>query len=120
MSYFDRLKDISVLVGKTISDIQSSEDEVIFSCEDGKRYKMYHTQDCCEDVTVEDICGDLQDIIGSEVITAFESSNSNDTDWGSETWTFYKIDTTKGGVTIRWHGESNGYYSEDVDFEELG
>lgn len=115
-----------VLVGKTLSDIENTGDRLIFTTTDGKSYRMCHDQDCCESVTIDDICGELSDLIGSPIIRAEENS-SNENPEGvpipeyqdSFTWTFFRIATAKGTVVIRWYGESNGYYSEWVNFEEI-
>jgi hypothetical protein len=120
-------KDVSELEGKTLTKIEGMEkgsDEIMFYTDDGKRYLMYHDQDCCESVTVDDVCGRVEDLMGSPIIRATEDSNSDEPPGGayepdSFTWTFYNLATRKGHVTIRWYGESNGYYSESVDFKEV-
>ena len=113
----------SELVGKTLKDCRGEVggDSVVFETVEGEVYQLYHRQDCCESVKVEDICGDLLDLVGSVIIQAEESTNSDevkpDTYVGeSHTWTFYRIATAKGQVVLRWLGTSNGYYSESVDF----
>ncbi len=119
--------DFSVLTGKTLLSVVggAGDDQMTLTCTDGSEYRLYHSQDCCESVNVEDIIGDVSDILGSPILVAQEVANDlppkthegaySYTD-DSATWTFYKIDTAKGGVTIRWYGSSNGYYSESVDF----
>ncbi len=107
-----------------IEGLEKGSCEVTFHFKDwkGKIYKfsLYHLQSCCESVQVEDVCGDVEDLLNTPIRLAEESVNDNDpevTGHGSEscTWTFYRLRTIKGDVTIRWLGESNGSYSESVD-----
>lgn len=114
--------DINELLGKTLVEVDRRtfefEDEIYFTTDRGLVYRMWHIQDCCEAVWIEDICGDLKSLVGSPILQAEEVSNhEEETDeFNSRTWTFYKLATVNGYVTIRWCGESSGYYSESVNF----
>lgn len=113
------------LTGKTLTNVEIKGDEVVFTTEAGEAYRLYHSQDCCESVAVEDVCGDLNDLIGSPLVEAEEVTSAENPEGvtkehqDSFTWTFYKLRTAKGSVVIRWYGESNGYYSESVDFARV-
>ncbi len=120
--------EFNELLGKIITEIHINIDSIHFECEDGSEYTMFHMQDCCESVSIEDINGDLDDLIGSPILQAEEeTSNENPPNYVIEsaylpesfTWTFYKLATIKGYVTIRWYGSSNGHYSESVDLYKI-
>lgn len=124
--------DVSGLIGRTVTAITygsaalaTGAASATFTLDDGSHLRMWHDQDCCEDVSLADIVGDLQDIIGSPLIMAEESSSAErpedasapEFEPESQTWTFYKFATVKGYVTLRWLGTSNGYYSERMSCE---
>jgi len=124
---YDSYIDFDYLLGKTICSIEHTgkdahDEALVFTLSNGEVLQMYHQSDCCESVTIEDICGDLDWLLNTPILQAEEAtSNENPEgvimDWqDSFTWTFYKLATINGYVTIRWYGESNGYYSEEVSF----
>ena len=122
MSGYPKFSD---LLGETLSCVEKrGDDQLIFTLEEGQQFKLYHFQDCCESVTIEDIAGDLNDLVGVPILLAEEVSQTTNPEGikpryqDSFTWTFYKLATIKGAVTIRWYGTSNGYYSESVEFAE--
>lgn len=123
------VKTVADLKWHTPIEFMVDGDSVNITLLTGGRFRLYHSQDCCESVRIEDINGNLEDLVGSPLIIAEEWSNSQEDPEGvtviathcddSFTWTFYRFATIKGYVTIRWYGESNGYYSESVDFERI-
>lgn len=106
------------------------DDQLVFTAINGDVFMFYHDQDCCEAVWIEDIIGDLNDLVHAPLIMAEEVIYDRETPPdvappdnmdGDDcfTWTFYKFATHKGYVTVRWYGTSNGYYSESVHFKQV-
>jgi hypothetical protein len=112
---------ITQLNGKTLSRVEKQDkydDQLWFYTTDGKAVKMYHSQDCCESVHIEDVAGDLNDLVGSPILRAEVRTEDGKADYGDLTYTYYELATIKGSITIRWYGSSNGYYSTRVYLAE--
>lgn len=140
MSGIERLKGFEIA---EIRGMEPNSGEVTFVMRDGREFIMNHDQDCCESVNLIDVVGDKDDLIG-EIITEAEAVSrsgeahydyenakyTGDKNWpegvpevmgdSSWTWTFYKLGTRKGSITLRWFGSSNGYYGEEVSFRLKG
>lgn len=116
--------------GKTIQEIRGCKkhsDEVTIIFTDGSCLKFYHQQSCCETVLLEDFDTNPEYLINTNIIYIEERKYSDSenavkplNDWAeSYTWTFYIIKTSKFTMWMRWYGESNGWYSEEVDIDYL-
>ena len=122
MGYMDYKSQAKIenMVGKVFTRVSGEvgSDSMVFE-NATERFVFFHYQDCCESVDINDIVGDLQDLVGEPLLLAEEVQGEtpvdfNEMDHESVTWTFYKFATRKGYVDVRWLGESNGYYSESV------
>ena len=118
----DTQKGMAQMLGKTFVQVSGAVGnfDLLFETANGERFMFSHQQDCCERVDINDIVGDLQDLVGEPLLVAEEVQGEtpvdfNEREYESVTWTFYKFATRKGYVDVRWLGESNGYYSEGVD-----
>lgn len=125
MFMYDEEVPFESILGKTFTKVKyNKQDEAIYFYENDNKtvYTLCHEQDCCESVTVEDICGDLSDLENSPILVAEVVTNdklpapTKQQQDVSELWTFYKLATIKGSVDIRWFGSSNGWYSVEVSF----
>lgn len=121
-SLLNPVTSFSDLKGRVLSKVeQLGDDELRFYLTNDHYVRLYHQPDCCESVTIEDIVGDLDDLVGTPLLLVEETVNNEDAArseyYESYTWTYYRFRTIKGSVDIRWYGESNGYYSERVSID---
>lgn len=66
------------LKGKTITEMEGAEEgseSIIITCADGTKFRLMYHQDCCANCSVEEIIGDVKDLIGSPILLAEEISS---------------------------------------------
>ena len=113
------VREFKELLGRTLYKVEADSEVLTLYLSKTNYVRFQHNQDCCEHVYIEDICGDLNDLVGAPLVEAEEVSDYEGEATGDEsyTWTFYRFRTRKGSVTVRWYGSSNGYYSESVSVD---
>lgn len=115
---------INKIIGETLAYVDIDCDGVMLTTRSGKVFRMHHAQDCCESVSIYDMEGNLHSLIGKPLVQASETVTDDPKPpehqyAESFTWTVYEFKTDSDTCVMRWFGESNGYYSEDVDFVDF-
>lgn len=113
---------VKEIIGKTAINYTKDDESIDFHFSDGSAVEFFHIQDCCESVEIDQIDGNLTDLLDSPITMAEIVENENEGEPkdrydDSFTWTFLKLATIKGYVTVRWYGTSNGYYSESISYD---
>lgn len=124
--------EITDLIGKIVIGIRYDDENFVLVCQDQNNdeiyYHFYHENDCCEGAWLDDIIGDLNDLLNYPILKAEEKFSCNDDEYitpkngtldDSWTWTFYTLATFNGYVDLRWVGTSNGYYSESISIFKM-
>lgn len=125
MSYNLVEVDFNVLKGKIIEDVTYIEEEsaIYFTTSKNKQYVLMHIDECCEDVDLVDIVGDLYSLVGNKIYLAEKISNSESKPLGrlqtTYTWTYFKLASRGGYVTLSYYGTSNGHYTEDAKLYKI-
>ena len=104
---------VSDLLGLTMVEVTRKGEAIRMVASTGEIFSLHHEQDCCESVWLEDICGDLDDLVGQPLLQAEVAASFKDE------WNFYKFATIRGSVTLRWCGSTDGPYSLAVDLWRL-
>ncbi len=114
--------EFSALVGEVLDavDIDREENQILLTTRSGRRFLVYHEQDCCETVAISGQDGSFDRLIGKPIVEARDFAvDTGDDEIDSQTTTTLVFRVDDQTVISRWIGDSNGYYSESVDIAEL-
>jgi hypothetical protein len=115
--------EFSDLVGEVLDavDIDREENHILLTTRSGRKFLVYHEQDCCETVAISGQDGSFDKLIGKPIVEArdfaVDTTEEGIDDSQTTTTLVFRVDDQT--VISRWIGDSNGYYSESVDIAEL-
>lgn len=122
MSWYDRkLVDFDILIGETIVSISGMDTggvEVVIETASGRTFRMYHVQDCCENVYIDATYGCANSILNKVVDETTYFTDNYDGAYESGTISRFRIYCDGDYFEVKWIGTSNGYYGEGVSFYE--
>lgn len=96
------------------------QDAIYFELDNDTLVIFKHNRECCEEVNIKDIVGNLHDLIGEPLLEAEVVVNENEgTCSERQQSTFFKFTTSKANVNITWFGTDNGYYSTTVSMRQV-
>lgn len=114
-------EDITDAIGRKIVSVYVNSEMINLNFADGGYIQLYHEQDCCESVWLEnhkEVGEELKRMVG-QTIRVFKERTTHSVGGYSDsvTCTFYTIRTDMESCDFMFRGESNGYYSERVDID---
>ena len=115
---------IEWLLGKTIRNIEVlkkeegyPDDKIVFST-GGEALTMFREKEGSCEFYIEGVVGKLNKLLNSPITIAEEITEEGQTDYDDNiVWTFYKVGTCNGYVTIWWNGSCDGSYSKTPKFK---
>lgn len=118
--------DIKLMQGKVFNKVYKTIDtnkhELLIFESNTEYFIFYNKKDYCGGMYIEEIYGDLKDLEHVPLTGAAEIYYKSEDDYDYtkyeycvKTWTHYRFETSKGGVTVRWFGQA-----EEDSIEEVG